>query len=265
MMENQLLVFFRRELNVFLGGWHTWVLLALQDVKSRYRRSVIGPFWITLTSIFYVAGLGLVYSRLFHLELREYLPYLSVGIITWTFIITLVTEGSNSIISAGHIIKQVNLPLTTHVLRIVFRNLIIFLHSYIILIPLLMWYGYLTLSGTIYSLVGIFVIMFALTPMAIALSILCARYRDVVPMVASVMQLLFFITPVMWHPNQIADLSIIIKYNVFNYLIDVVRAPMLLGSFPADSILVVVLTGSVFWVLALLALYSNRKNIPYWL
>lgn len=260
-----MLDFFKRELNVLFGGWHTWVLLALQDVKSRYRRSVIGPFWITLTSIFYVIGLGLVYSRLFHLDLKEYLPYLSVGIITWTFIITLVTEGANSIINAGHIIKQVNLPLTTHVLRIVFRNFIIFLHSYIILIPLLMWYGYLSTAGFLYSLIGVAVVMYALTPMAMVLSVLCARYRDVVPMVASIMQLLFFITPVMWHPNQIADLSLIIKYNIFNYLIDVVRSPMLLGIFPAESVAVVLLVGTALWGVALTALYSNRKTIPYWL
>lgn len=257
--------FLSRELTTFKEGRHAWYLLALQDVKGRYRRSVIGPFWITLTSIFFVLGLGLVYSRLLNLNLKEYLPFLACGIIVWTFIVTFVTEGSNAIINSGHIIKQVNMPIMIHLMRVVFRNVIIFLHSWVILIPLLMWYGYLTLKGLIGSIVGIGLIVYTLTPMITLLALLCARYRDVLPMIASGMQLLFFVTPVMWHPSQLAGLDLVIKYNIFVYLIDLVREPMLNSVFPVSSALLVVLIGSALWAAASLALFANRKNIPYWL
>ncbi|WP_186005920.1 ABC transporter permease [Pseudomonas congelans] len=260
-----LIDFFLRELNVFFGGRYTWSLLSLQDVKSRYRRSVIGPFWITLTSIFFVAGLGTVYSRLLGLNLQEYLPYLATGIIVWTFITSLISEGANSLISAAGIIKQINLPYMTHVVRIVFRNFIVFLHSWIILIPLLMWYGYLTVYGFFVSIFGVLLVLFSLTPLVTLLAVLCARYRDVVPMIASGLQLLFFVTPVMWHAEQLSGLEVVIKYNIFNYFIDVVREPMLKGYFPLHSAEIVFFFGAVCWVAAFLAVFVNRKKIPYWL
>jgi len=257
--------FLCRELSVLTSGWHTWVLLALQDVKSRYRRSVLGPFWLTLTSVFYVAGLGIVYSRLLNLDLKEYLPFLATGIIVWTFVIGFINEGANAIIGSGHIIKQISLPYMAHIMRVVFRNFIIFLHSWVILVPLLIWYGYLTVYGLFVSVFGVFLDLYALTPFVIVLALLCARYRDVLPMISSGMQLLFFVTPVMWHPNQVSGLDLVIKYNIFNYFIEVVREPMLNGYFPLSSALVVFVFGAISWVVAFFALYFSRKKIPYWL
>jgi ABC-type polysaccharide/polyol phosphate export permease len=260
-----MLEFFFRELSVFRGGWHAWFLLSLQDVKGRYRRSVIGPFWITLTTIFFVMGLGLVYSRLLNLNLKEYLPFLACGIIVWTFILGFINEGANSIIGAGHIIKQINMPFLVHVMRVVFRNVIIFLHSWVILVPLLMWYGYLTPYGLFCSVVGICLIVFALTPFVTLLAVVCARYRDVLPMISSGMQLLFFVTPVMWHPDQLAGLNLVIKYNIFVYFIDLVREPMLNGYFPLKSAIVVSVFGALLWIVSFLTLFLNRKKISYWL
>jgi len=141
--------------------------------------------------------LELVHSKLLNLDLKEYLPFLACGIIAWTFIVTFVNECASAIINSGHIIKQISMPILTHIMRLAFRNLLIFLHSGVILIPLLMWYGYLTLYGLLTSVIGIALVMFVLTPLAALLAVTCARYRDVVPMIASGMQLLFFVTPVM--------------------------------------------------------------------
>ncbi|WP_296188671.1 ABC transporter permease [Pseudomonas sp. UBA1879] len=257
--------FLKRELGTFIEGWHAWYLLALHDVKGRYRRSVIGPFWITLTSLFFVGGLGLVYSRLLNLDLKEYLPFLACGIIAWTFILTFINEGASAIINSGHIIKQISMPVLTHIMRVAFRNTLIFLHSWIILIPLLMWYGYLTWFGLLCSILGIALVVFTLTPFATLLAVICARYRDVLPMVASALQLLFFVTPVMWHPSQLAGLSEVICYNPFVYFIDLIREPMLNGVFPAASAGLVFAMGVVLWIAALATLFINRKHIPYWI
>lgn len=257
--------FLRKELHSLNNSWYTWYLLALHDVKGRYRRSIIGPFWITLSSFLFVGGLGLVYSRLLNLDLHEYLPYLACGIIVWTFILTFITDGAGALINSAHIIKQVRLPLLTHIMRATVRNTLIFLHSWVILIPLLMWYGYLTLYGLLWSILGIILVIFALIPLTLLCAILCARYRDVQPIIASAMQLMFFITPVMWHPQQLAGLSSVIQYNPFVYLIDLVREPMLNGVFPLTCAGLVLAMGLVLWAAALAALSTQHKQIPYWL
>src|ERR1700722_420531 len=67
-------------------AWPVWVLMGWDDIRQRYRRSVIGPFWITLSMGAFILVLGVIYSRLFHVELHSYLPYLTVGYIVWGFI-----------------------------------------------------------------------------------------------------------------------------------------------------------------------------------
>lgn len=255
----------RREISAFFKLSYVWKLLSIQDVKARYKRSVLGPFWYTITTILFVAGLGLVYSRLFKLNLVEYLPYLSVGIIVWTFIITLLNEGANSIIGAGHIIKQISMPLYVHVLRVVFRNFVIFMHSWVVLIPLLIWYKTLTVAGLIFSIFGLLALLYCLTPLVLLLALLCARYRDFLPMVSSALQLLFFITPVMWQPHQLEDLARVIQFNPFYYLIAVVREPMLNDYFPSGAMVYTLCLGSFLWISSFIALSVNYKRIAYWL
>lgn len=256
--------FFYRELAIFGSAWHTWYFLAFHDVKSKYRRSVLGPFWMTLTSLFFIIGLGFVYSKLLHVDIKEYLPYLACGFIAWTYITSFVNEGANTFINSGHIIKQLNMPFMAHIMRVAFRNLVIFLHSWVILIPLMLWYDSLTISGFLFSIVGILLVTFALIPMATLLSVICVRYRDVAIMVASGMQLLFFVTPVMWQAHQLTEISLVLKLNLFGYLIDLVREPMLTGHFPVISATVVLCTGVALWLAAFFALFLNRKHIPYW-
>ena len=257
--------FLKRELHALSDGRHTWYLLGLHDVKGRYRRSIIGPFWITLSSLVFVGGLGVVYSRLLNLNLEEYLPYLACGIIVWTFILNFINEGASALIGSAHIIKQVSLPLLTHMMRVAFRNTLIFLHSWVILIPLLLWYGYLTTYGLFCSILGVALVIFTLTPLTVLLAIVCARYRDVLPMISSALQLMFFVTPVMWFPQQLAGLTSVIKYNPFAYLIDLIREPMLNGFFPLASAGLVLGMGLLLWAAALALLFTHHKQIPYWL
>ena len=56
--------------------WPVWVIMGWDDIRQRYRRSVLGPFWITLSTGIFILLLGIIYSRLFHMELQHYMPYL---------------------------------------------------------------------------------------------------------------------------------------------------------------------------------------------
>ena len=114
----------RRALADVAGGLlshHVWATLGWQDIKQRYRRSILGPFWLTISTGIMVAGIGFLYARIFRQETADYIPYLASGLVVWTFLAGLINEGCQAFIASDQIIKQVRLPLTTHVSRVVWR------------------------------------------------------------------------------------------------------------------------------------------------
>jgi ABC-type polysaccharide/polyol phosphate export permease len=102
-----------------------WSALAYQDIKLRYRGSLLGPFWITLTNLVLLVAMGTIYATLFKMETASYIPYLMTGLLTWQFLFTLVTEGCNTFTAAQDVIQQVPLPFSVQAYRTVYRNLIV--------------------------------------------------------------------------------------------------------------------------------------------
>ena len=72
-----------------------WLHLGWQDIKQRYRRSVLGPFWITIATGTTAVAMGGLYSKLFHLDLSVHLPYVTLGLIIWNLINAAILEGAD--------------------------------------------------------------------------------------------------------------------------------------------------------------------------
>ena len=157
---------------------YIWPMLGWQDIKQRYRRSVIGPFWLTLSYGAMVAGMGPLYGRLLQQDIDSYLPYLATSFVIWILMSSIIIDACSAFIGAEGYIKQVKLPLTVHVLRLVWKNVLIFFHNFVIVLlvmfiypPPLTWALLLIPAG---------VLMLALNGIWLGLlfGMLCARFRD---------------------------------------------------------------------------------------
>ena len=180
-----------------------WRVLAMNDILARYRGSLIGPFWITLTQGAFILGLGLLYSQLFKLSITEYVPVLANGVILWALFSQTILEGCDAFIMSGGIIKQTSLPLPTFLWRVVTRNLIIFAHQAIVLVsPCDLFQVYPHDSDLVGRDRGSPSCIFNISWMAMIGGIICTRFRDMPQVVFSIMQMLFFLTPVLWDPKQ---------------------------------------------------------------
>ena len=89
-----------------------WLHLGWQDIKQRYRRSVLGPFWITIATGVTAVAMGGLYSKLFKLELSEHLPYVTLGLIIWNLINAAILEGADVFVANEGLIKQLPTPLS---------------------------------------------------------------------------------------------------------------------------------------------------------
>ena len=242
-------------------------ILGWQDIRQRYRRSSLGPFWITISMLVMIASIGIVFGQIFNSPMKEYLPFLAVGTIIWTYMSTVISEGCTSFVGAESIIKQLNLPFFVHIARMVWRNFIILGHN-IVIVPLVFIVIGKPLSFVfLLSIPGLFLVSLNLAWIALILAVGCARYRDFPQIIASILQVMFYLTPIIWMPKSVpkrADLYLL-DSNPFYHLLEIVRAPML-GDFPSMLNWNVSITlACVGWLLALVVLGNYQKRIAYWL
>ena len=247
-----------------MRDYHLWGLLAWQDIRQRYRRSTIGPFWLTISMGALVGGLGMLYAGLFRVQVADYLPFVAAGFVLWGFVSGVINEGCTAFIDAAAIIKQMRLPLSVHVFRVVWRNLIIMAHNVVIYFVVAVvfsvwpgWTGLLAVPGLVLlALNGVWIGML--------FGVLSARFRDVPQIAASVVQVAFFLTPIIWKPEQLPERALVLQLNPFFHALELVRAP-LLGQVPGTIswITTLAVTG-VGWVLTLVIYRRYRWRIAYW-
>jgi ABC-2 type transport system permease protein/lipopolysaccharide transport system permease protein len=246
-------------------AWPVWVLMGWDDIRQRYRRSVIGPFWITLSMAVFILVLGLIYSRIFHVELQNYLPYLTVGYVVWGFMSAATNDSCIAFIDANRIIKQFKLPYSVYVLRVVWRNFIIFLHTIVIFIPMAIIFKIEPNLTMLYEIPGLILVGVNLIWVTTVIAILSTRYRDIQPIVGTVIQLGMFATPIMWTVSALGDGKIVAEVNPVYHLIEITRAP-LLGMAPEPrSWLVACGLAVVGSVLAIALMVRASRRIVFWL
>lgn len=242
-------------------------VLAYEDIKQAYRRSRLGPFWLTLGMGIQIATMGLVFGLIFKTEMHTYLPYLAVSIVTWGLISTTVNEGCMTFISAEAIIKQLRLPHLQHVLRVVWRNTLTTGHNAVIL-PLLFLVFLKAPSWAIVALLpGVCLLLLNLIWAVWLLGMMSSRYRDLPPIIGSVMTIAFYLTPIMWYPKLIENDSLahlLLGLNPFYHWVQIVRLPIL-GQWPTIENWVLALLSAGFGWLVTLVVYKKYKNmIAYW-
>lgn len=248
--------------------WRIWLMLAYQDIKLRYRRSFLGPLWLTLSMAITVYSMGYLYAHLFHIDLQTYYPFLIAGMLTWTLLSSMVTELTDGLSSSDTLLKQIKLPYSLHIQRIICRNIIIFFHNLLVLIPILIIYHQYT-KVNIYTLLfipGLVVIYFNAICYGLILAMIGARFRDISQVIKSLIQVIFFMTPVMWSPEILKEHNrYIADLNPFYAFLELIRAP-LLGHIPTHKNLLMITIMTVLGMILSFRFFKQyRARIIYWL
>lgn len=253
-----------RDLKNGVGSIYIWPMLGWQEIRLRYRRSMLGPFWMTLSSGVMVGAMGPLYGRLFGADLSTYFPYLAISLITWLLISTMVNELCTCFISAEGFIKQIKLPLTIHVLRVIWKNLIVYAHNLVIVALVLFFYPPpVSLQLFLFPVALIFLFVNSLW-MGLVLGLLCARYRDVPQIIASLLTVAMFTSPIFWRAEMLGRNIIFAEINPIYHFLEIIRQPLLGGEFPTLSWLFVIATTCVGYLLAILMFARYRARIAYW-
>jgi lipopolysaccharide transport system permease protein len=247
------------------GLWRLGITLGWLDIKLRYRGSMLGPFWLTISTAVWVAAMGALYSILFHIDLHGYLPYLALSLVLWTALGGVVSDACNTFLQSENVIRSMRMPYFVHAIRVVVRNIINLAHNVPVIIVVFLMFGTSPGPVALWSVPALVLWGFDAFAACLVLGAVCARFRDVPPIVASVMQIAFYVTPIIWRPAQLGGHGWWLPLNPFNALLDVARQP-LLGISPGPAMWAAAVAYSALFCVGSWMLFARvRGRIAFWM
>ncbi|MDB5399064.1 MAG: hypothetical protein JWQ55_1082 [Rhodopila sp.] len=251
------------------GGARLWRLawaLGWLDIRLRYRGSMLGPFWLTISTGVMVGSLGLLYSTLFKINVRDYLPFLALSQVLWGFLAALVSEACTTFTDAEGVIRSVRMPFFVFSMRTLIRNAIALGHNIAVIIVVFavfsVWPGW----EAVMAIPGLLVWVLDGLALTLLLGAFCARFRDIQPIVNSVMQIAFFMTPVIWKPDQLGASGIEkLALNPFFDLLEIVRGPILGSNIAGTTWLGAIVYSVVLWAISWAFFVRARGRVTFWI
>jgi lipopolysaccharide transport system permease protein len=245
---------------------HLWALLAWYDIRQRYRRSILGPFWVTISTGIMIGMMGVLWSVLFKIDVKTFLPFFAIGNVIWTFYSSQINEACTGFTQFESTIKQIRFPMTVYLLRILVRNLIILGHNFVIIALVVAFVGPTLTWHALLALPGLFLGTLAMLGISMIVSVFCTRFRDMPMIIQNVTMVLFYVTPIIWRPETLgAKHQWVAEFNPLAHLIDIVRAPIINGYFPLQSWLWSLATTAILLVIGIALQGRFRDRIAYWL
>jgi len=251
------------------AGWRQrslWGYLGWQDIKQRYRRSVLGPLWISISMGVIATAMGILYGALFGEPVQTFLPYVATGLLIWNFVNGCILEGSEVFIANEGLIRFLPAPISLHVYRLLWRQTLFFLHNLVIWLLLVIIFPQ-PLSATVLLALPAFALL-VLNGLWLALlaGIIATRFRDIPPIIASLTQLLFFMTPIVWSYERLKSnpLAAYVELNPVMHFVEILRQPLLGQPIVWRHWAVVGVVTVVGCAVSLVCLRNYRSRVAYW-
>lgn len=254
------------DLRQALGLLHVIAYMAVGDLRSRYRRSVLGPFWITLGTAAGTVGLGMVWSELLKMDRAVFVPSLTAGLILWQLLSGCITEATTTYWRQSAVLRNVSsVPLSMPPIQMVLKHLINFLHNVPVFAAVMVFFHIPLTPATLLVLPCLLLLALNLFWITLLLSMLGARFRDLEYVIGAAMPVLMFLSPVFYRPDYLPFNQAFVWANPFSHFIELIRYP-LLGSPPPDFVVLVnVLLCLIGGAFTLVLFNAKRDRIAYWL
>ncbi|HZR22173.1 MAG TPA: ABC transporter permease [Vicinamibacterales bacterium] len=245
--------------------WHIWMRLGVQDVRHKFRRSTVGPAWIFLNLGFLIGAIGIIYGRLLGQDLHQFIPFLTAGLIIWTYLTTTVSEGAHAFVNSEGYIKQIALPIYVYIFRAFVNVGLTTIISFSVFVIVAIAYRVPIGLGTLWAIPGAAILMIVSLLTICILAHLHARFRDIAPMASVAMQMALYVTPVMF-PGELLrrrGLMWAVDFNPFFHLVEVVRRPLVAAqpaaflSYVASAVVIAVLLAGAIGIIA----YYRRRIV----
>jgi ABC-type polysaccharide/polyol phosphate export permease len=212
-----------------------------------------------------VLGIGINYAALLHQQVKDLLPFVAIGMVMWGFLNASIAEGGDAFVTGAAMIKQSAIPLPVFFLRGLIRNAINLAHQVVIILAVLMYFRIWSGPGTLWALAGLALLIVNLGWLGLLLAMISSRFRDMPQIVAAVLQLVFFLSPIFWTPPPQLINSVMVAANPFYFSIQSVREPLLHGQLPPQTLTLLVPLAVFGWIVTVLVYNQTRRRVVHYL
>ncbi len=254
------------EIKKSLNNRDFWIYSAKINTYKRYRRSSIGPWWLTINLLIFALSVGLIWSILWKINLKVYLPFFLFGMVFWEIVSSTVNKSISIFKMNENLIKTVKIPKLNFNFQVSSIIVINFLHNCLIIIPLGILLNILNSSYAILMLIPT-LLLFSVNVffLSIIISVLCVKFKDLDMILEHLMRIIFLITPIIWMPEILPEKSIFLKLNFLYPYVEIFRSP-LIGNVPELSQYISVIIVTLIIALISITVYEKNKNkLVFWL
>jgi ABC-type polysaccharide/polyol phosphate export permease len=246
-------------------SWRLSRFLAWQDVKQRYRRSTLGPMWLTLSFGIQILTMGTLSSFLFGTAISRSLPNVCIGMLLWLMITQIINDGAALFVQSSRYITQIKCPFSVFLIQTVWRNVFVAAHNAMIYVIVAAIFVVIPGPSILLWPLGFLLVLASVSWMALVAAVLATRYRDIPMTIQHILNIIFWFTPLMYLPEQLGRKRFLLDYNPFTHMVALVREP-LMGATPTLANWLVVLAVAAFgWAGTFLFFARFRARIVYWL
>jgi ABC-type polysaccharide/polyol phosphate export permease len=234
--------------------------LAVDGINRQYARTRLGPFWIVLAQFVTIFGIAIVFFSIFKRPFEDFLPYTSASLIGWSLLSQPIIAAPTTFVANASLVQSFRLPFAIFPMQTIANALIVFMHGLLIHVVLMLVFGKSLLLLPL-LIPALLVVAAVIYPVIAVLGLLGARLRDLAPMIASIMFMVFLLTPTIWDRGVIdKTLMWIVDINPFFHLLEIIRQPML-GAMPSATSMLVAL-GLAFTSVSLGEYLFRRYSRP---
>jgi len=248
--------------NAYLWGRMGWA-----EMRGKYRRTTLGPFWATASLGLFIFVIGQVWSRLWGIQIDIFMPYVATGLVSWALISSILSDGALCFLKYYGLIYSIKFPLPLIPFAVTWHHITLFSHNIIVIILVGIVYKINLSYSTLLILPGIILIWLNGVWASTLLGILGARFRDIRVIIPTILQMMIFITPVFWTYEQLEGRAnlFFIKLNPFLHYLEILRQPMLGTTPDGYSYVIVISITIVGWVTTFLFYARYKDRVAYWL
>jgi len=249
-----------------LTKWHVYGRLGWLDVKRWYRRTALGPFWGTASLALFIAALGTIGVGLWKQDAATYVPFLAAGLIVWVFIQAILTESCSLFIATPGLFRQTRLDYSVLAYALVWRNVIAFLHNLAAFLLGVVLFTHNVGWPPLLLIPGLALVVINSVWVALLFGVTCLRFRDLQQLIANVVQIAIFVTPIFWPPEvlQASSRIVFVTFNPLYHMIQVMRLPLMNQVPPQATYVAVMLIAVVGWTVTFAVFNYYRRRIAYW-
>ena len=246
-----------------------WFSMVRKDLDARYKKSFLGLGWSLLRPLAMTFIFCIVFGKLFNYPLEEYAPFLMVGMTTWQFLSECMVQGAFAFLQGSAYIRQQQVPLAIFPLRSVLGSGFHFLIALFVALGVSFYFkGYLS-AAVLYLIPAIALLFLLGWALSIVTGVLYTHFPDTTNFLEIGLQILFYITPIMYKPESVLGrhrLTALIDLNPFTSLLAIVRTPVLEDTAPSMfhvmfSLAVLAVVGAI----ALVLLRKLERTLIFWI